>query len=153
MSEAEREQRKRDRLALYKAASLLAVPVAIILLAALAAGYAVLRHEIDAEISRRVSERREVDVALCKVATVHQDAIRNAIKSAADPTKLEPGDYGYAYAQAHWDEALRRHNQIVGGNDESLKFFPKITCTRTDPRSPLNPNAPPPPTVPTLPSG
>jgi hypothetical protein len=117
-------ERKRDRKAFKDAAVLLAVPVSIIMVAALLGmGYGIVLL-----IDNKVEERERTTYAICQAQKVNRDAIRSAILQQTDPTKLKPGDYGYAYAQANWDEALQRSRQVKAGKNAGLRFFPKIIC-------------------------
>jgi hypothetical protein len=79
-------------------------------------------------IDSKVDERERTTYAICLESKKNRDAIRRALSSAQDPTELQPGDYGYAYAQANWDEALRQSAKVKGGEAAALKFFPPIEC-------------------------
>jgi hypothetical protein len=117
-------ERKRDRKAFKDAAALLAIPVSIVMVAALLGmGYGIVLL-----IDNKVEERERTTYAICQAQKVNRDAIRNAILQQTDPTKLKPGEYGYAYAQANWDEALQRSRQVKAGKNAGLRFFPKIVC-------------------------
>ena len=120
----EARERKRDRRALYRAAQLIAVPVAIVLLAALAALGVLLKHEINT----RVKEREQTTFAICEESRKNRDGIRKAISSSADPLELKPGDYGYSYAQEHPEEARNQSRKLKAGEPGALRFFPPIVC-------------------------
>lgn len=78
-----------------------------------------------AKETARISVR--TDYLLCVEAKKNREAIRAAILSS-DPTKLQPGDYGYDYARTHPLEAAVQHDKIVSGTVGALALFPPITC-------------------------
>lgn len=119
----------RDRKAFYRAASLLALPVALVALIPSLLGLWLLKREIDS----KVVERQRTTFAICENGRKNREAIRGAILGS-DPTKLQPGDYGYSYARAHPAEAKARSDALKTAVEDSkrgrgpLARFPEITC-------------------------
>jgi hypothetical protein len=124
-------ERKRDRKAFKDAAALLAVPVSIIMVAALLGmGYGIVLL-----IDNKVEERERTTYAICQGQKANRDRIRNEI-TGGDPMKLQPGDYGYSYARDHPIEAQNRSDAIARAIELSerdppegpLANFPPIVC-------------------------
>ena len=81
----------------------------------------------------QAQQAAEADYDLCVSARDNREAIRASILDS-DPTKLKPGDWGYAYAQEHPDEAEAAHAKLLQAVEDAergmgpLAKFPPITC-------------------------
>lgn len=121
----EARERKRDRRALYRAAQLVAIPVSVVLLAAVVGMGLAFKYVGD----QRVREREQTTYSICLESQKNRNGIRTAIVGG-DPSKLKPGDYGYSYSREHPAETAKAHRDIVSGQALALKRFPPLVCVR-----------------------
>ena len=82
-------------------------------------------------------ERLRTDYLLCVQSQTNRAMIR-AVVAASDPLDIKPGEFLYAYAQEHPQEAANTSEAIRLGRIASLKEFGPIEC----PPNPFEPAKP-----------